>query len=87
MYTHVYIYIYIYIHIHAHTYTHTSTHIHIHGQASGVPGLPPPMVWSGRGGGGGLACAESGLVGWVGLLWAARGHREGRVLTQALRKP
>ena len=21
---------------------------------------PPPMVWSGRGGGGGLACAETG---------------------------
>ena len=44
------------------------------------------MVWSGRGGGGGLACAESGLAGWV-LLRAAMGHREGRDLTQALRKP
>ena len=36
------------------------------------PPPPPPaqMVWSGRGGGGGgggwLACAESGLAGWVG---------------------
>ena len=42
---------------------------------------PPPMVWSGRGGGGGLACAESGLAGWA---WAAMGHREGRDLTQAI---
>ena len=29
----------------------------LYGQASGVPCPPPPMVWSGRGGG---ACAETG---------------------------
>ena len=41
------------------------------------------MVWSARGGGvgGGLACAERGRGG------AAKGHKEGRDLTQALRKP
>ena len=52
----------------------------IYGQASGVPSPPPPpTVWSGRGGGGGR---------FEGVqLWAARGHREGRDLTQALRKP
>ena len=50
----------------------------IYGQASGVPS-PPPMVWSGLGGGGGR------LEGVQ--LWAARGHREGRDLTQAIRKP
>ena len=51
---------------------------YIYGQPSGVP------QWYGLAGGGGLACAESGLAGWVR---AAMGHREGRDLTQALRKP
>ena len=62
----------------------------IYGQASGVPGPPPPngMVWQGVGAGGGAGvCGEwSGRFGGV-LLWAAMGHREGRDLTQALRKP
>ena len=63
----------------------------IYGQASGVPGPPPPppkkngMVWQGWGGA--RVCGEwSGRLGGV-LLWAAMGHREGRDLTQALRKP
>ena len=62
-------------------------HVGIYGQASGVPGLPPPLVWSGRGGEGGLACAETRgplelpLDGGVVLGGAARAR------TPALRKP
>ena len=43
--------------------------LHIYGQASGVPTPPHRPKWCGlvrEGGPGGLACAESGLVGWVG---------------------
>ena len=53
------------------------------------PAPPPPPQWhglaGGGGGGGGLACAASGLAGWVGC--CCMGHREGRDLKQALRKP
>ena len=52
---------------------------------------PPPPRWyglAGVGGGGGAGVCEewSGRFGGV-LLWAAMGHREGRDLAQALRKP
>ena len=53
------------------------------------PPPPPQMVWSGKGGraGGPGMCGEwSGRLGGV-LLWAAKGHKEGRDITQALRKP
>ena len=52
------------------------------------PPPPPPngMVWQGWGAGAGVCGEWSGRLGGV-LLWAAMGHREGRDLTQALRKP
>ena len=57
----------------------------IYGQASGVPGPPPPQWYGlvGWGGGAGVCGEWSGRLGGV-LLCAAR---EGRDLTQALRKP
>ena len=73
-----------------HEYIRIYMYIRIYGQASGVPSPPPAwygLVGLGRGGGGGLACAETGGGRWschwmVGWCWgAARAH------TQALRKP
>ena len=57
----------------------------IYGQASGVPGPPPPHGYGLVGVGGGWRVRRV-VFGGV-LLGAAMGHREGRDLTQALRKP
>ena len=71
----------------------------IYGQASGVPGPPPPQwyglagwggggkIWGGLGAG---VCGEwSGRLSGV-LLWTAMGHwvtERAGIFTQALRKP
>ena len=48
---------------------------------------PPPPPMGMVGGAGRLASEERGRGGWVECCWgAATGHREGRDLTQALRK-
>ena len=52
----------------------------IYGQAFGVPGPPPPPQM----GRGGLACAESGLAGWVGCCCGRPGVAERAGI---LRKP
>ena len=73
-----------------HTYVQKHTHIHLYTIHSTTDAhaymvrrlaFPAPPQWYGLvgfwGGGGGAACAESGLAGGVGCSWAARGHREG----------
>ena len=55
--------------------THAHTLLHIYGQAALPP--PPHGLVGGAGGGAGVCGEWSGRLGGV-LLWAARGHRQGR---------
>ena len=67
---------------------HDIRNVHcIYGQASGVPGPPPPMVWSGIGGGGWRVRSVVWPVGWgaaVGGQGSQRGPGSYASPTQAI---